>query len=200
MSANAPWLSNAGGEDPCLPIVLLIARPGQAAMELTRQILEQGAEVHLQSPWARSAARRRVEPDLIVVMGQLSEGEQLLRHLLADCGGSPVAVVAAGRRTRRALGALAPGDVLFAPTGDTLAQTAARLVELAAELRSKRQEIALKLSVPDEPPPSLPPPPPGSVAPSVPDRSAIRRALSRTSAREAERALLRGKPLRGREA
>jgi hypothetical protein len=144
-------------------------------MQLARRILEQGAKVYLQSPWARAGANRRVGPDLAVVMGQLSQGEPLLRRVLADCGGAPVAVVAAGRHTRRALGAVAPGDVLFTPPGDTLETTAARLVELAAELRSKRQEIALKLSASDEPPPSLPPPPPGLAAPGVPDRSSIRR-------------------------
>ncbi|MBN1610073.1 MAG: hypothetical protein JW940_25835 [Polyangiaceae bacterium] len=172
MSAKTP--TNAGREELCLPIVLLVARPGQAATELTRRMLEQGAEVRLQSPRARPEARRRVDPDLVVVMGQFSEGEPLLRRLLAHCGGAPVAVVAAGRHTRRALGALAPGDVLFTPAGDSLETTAARLVDLAAELRSKRQEVILNRSAPGEPPPSLPPPPPGSVLPSVPDRSSIR--------------------------
>jgi hypothetical protein len=199
MAAKAPWLTNAGREDLCLPIVLLVARPGQAAMELRRRIIEQGAEVHLRSSWTRPAARRRVQPDLVVVMGQLSEGERLLRRLLVDCAGAPVAVVAAGRHTRRALGALAPGDVLFTPAGDTLETTAARLVDLAAELRSKRQEVLLKLSASDEPPPSLPPPPPGTVATIVPERSSIRRVLSMTRAPEAGRAVLRGKPLRSRE-
>ena len=104
MPANAPWLTTAGGEDACLPMVLLVARPGPAAMELTRWIREQGAEVHVQPPWAQSPARRGIAPDLVVVMGQSSEGDQLLRRLLADCGGAPVAVIAAGRHRRRMLG------------------------------------------------------------------------------------------------